>query len=264
MTKYDITLRPIRYACVSGGKDSLYMLGYILQHLDIYPLDYVVHYELEIDWSWTKAVVDKMEAMCKVAGIPFIRIKPRKSWIELYNKYDMPTRRARWCNSDYKLDAEKQMVKWIESQNCRPIAYIGFCADETRRFKYALGNWEKEMYCYPLAEEGITEDVVLAWARKNPIFSDWYKYFTRQGCMMCPMLTRKELAYMCKYEHESFEKYFEYVSAYEQKYNTYFWDKPCWQIRKVIENKWLDILNSEEQFEQLSVFDFLDVEPSHE
>ena len=62
-----------------------------------------------------------------------------------------------------------------------------------------------------------------------------------------------------KYEHESFEKYFEHVSAYEQKYNTYFWDKPCWQIRKVIETKWLDILNSEEQFEQLSVFDFLNV-----
>ena len=251
MAKYDIKLRPIHYACVSGGKDSLYMLGLILQNLDKYPLDYVIHYELEIDWTWTKAVVDKMETMCKSANIPFIRIKPRKSWMELYQKYDMPTRRARWCNSDYKLDAEKQMVKWIEEQNCRPIAYIGFCADEQRRFKYALGNWEKEIYCYPLAEEGIEEWQILEWAKKNPIFSDWYKYFQRQGCMMCPMLTRKELAYMCKYEHKAFEQYFEYVSAYENKYDTYFWDKPCSQIKYVIETKWLDILNSEEQFEQL-------------
>ena len=28
--KYDLKLRPIHYACVSGGKDSLYMLGLIL------------------------------------------------------------------------------------------------------------------------------------------------------------------------------------------------------------------------------------------
>ena len=247
MNKYDTTLRPIHYACVSGGKDSLYMLGLILQNLDKYPLDYVVHYELEIDWKWTKNVVNKMENMCKNAGIKFMRIKPRKSWIELYDKYNMPTRRARWCNSEYKLDAEKQLVKWIESCNCRPIAYIGFCANETRRFRYSLGNWEKETCCYPLAEEGITEDVVLAWARKNPILSDWYKHFNRQGCMMCPMLTRKELAYMCKYEHEAYERYFKYVSVYEKKYNTLFWHKPCEYIKNTVETKWIAILEEEEK-----------------
>lgn len=56
--KFDIALRPIHYACVSGGKDSLYMLYTILQNLDKYPLDCVVHYELEIDWEWTKNVIE--------------------------------------------------------------------------------------------------------------------------------------------------------------------------------------------------------------
>lgn len=254
MKKYDLNLKPIHYACVSGGKDSLYMLGFLLHHLDIYPLEYVLHYDLEIDWPWTKKVVEKMKTICASIEIPFISIKPRKSWLELYNLYDFPTRRVRWCNNIYKLDCDKQMVEWIESQNCRPIAYIGFCADETRRFKYSLGNWEKGMYCYPLAEEGISEKVVLSWAKNNPIFSDWYKYFSRQGCMFCPMLSRKELAYMYKYYPDYYEKYFGYVLSYEQKYNTFFWKKPCSEVRKVIESKWLSILEYEEN--QYTIFDY--------
>lgn len=130
MSRINLSLRPIHYASVSGGKDSLYMLNLILNNQDKYPLDMVVHFELEIDWAWTKNVIDFMEKRCTDFGIKFVRIKPRKSWEELYLKYDIPTRRARWCNNLYKLDCKKQLNNWIKSQNCRPLAYIGFCADE--------------------------------------------------------------------------------------------------------------------------------------
>lgn len=155
----------------------------------------------------------------------------------------------------YKLDAEKQMIKWIESMNCRPIAYIGFCADEKRRFKYQLGEWKKGSICYPLAEEGINENEILEWAKTVPLFNNWYKYFKRQGCMLCPMLTRKEIAYMCKYEHDSFERYFSYIGEYEKNFNTTLWGKPCNEIKKKIETKWVDILEMEEN--QLTIFDFI-------
>lgn len=46
----EIALRPSYWASVSGGKDSLYMLNLILHNLDRYPLDGVVHFELEIDY----------------------------------------------------------------------------------------------------------------------------------------------------------------------------------------------------------------------
>lgn len=234
------------------------MLGIILNNLDKYPLDYVVHYELEIDWAWSNKVIDLMEEKCKKAGIKFIRIKPRRTWQELYEKYDMPTRRCRWCNSDYKLDAEKQMISWIESQGCRPVAYIGFCADETRRFKYQLGNWEKGNICYPLAEEGICESEVLSWARTQPIFMDWYKYFLRQGCRYCPNLSMKEIAFMCKYEPESFEFFFKCIKEYEEKYNTFYWSGACSDvIKKRVENKWVSILEMEES--QISIFDLMNV-----
>ena len=43
-----VMLRPVYFASVSGGKDSLFMLYLILKNPDKYPLDGVVHYELEM------------------------------------------------------------------------------------------------------------------------------------------------------------------------------------------------------------------------
>lgn len=170
--KYDLKLRPIHYASVSGGKDSFYMLNLILNNPDKYPLDMVVNFDLEIDWDWCKDVISMMEQRCQDHGIKFVRIKPRKTWAELYAKYDMPRKFVRWCNSEYKLDCKRQLNKWIKDQNCRPIAYIGFCADETKRFMYEVGtDWNMQEECYPLAEEGIVEDDILEWAKTVPIFN---------------------------------------------------------------------------------------------
>lgn len=110
----DIVLRPSYWANVSGGKDGLYMLKLILANPDRYPLDGVVHYELDIDFPFIKDVVDYIEVECKKYGVQFVRIKPRKTWEEWYytisNKtgdiYGFPTRTARWCNSRYKMDAK--------------------------------------------------------------------------------------------------------------------------------------------------------------
>ena len=74
MAKYDMTLRPIHYACVSGGKDSLFMLNLILHNLDKYPLDMIVNFELEIDWPFAKNVVDYIERESSKLGIKFVRI----------------------------------------------------------------------------------------------------------------------------------------------------------------------------------------------
>lgn len=89
------------------------MLNYILHNLDRYPLDGVVHFELEIDYPFIHNVIDYMETECKRAGIQFVRIKPRKTWEELYDKCGFPTRKVRWCNGHYKLDAKRQLSEWL-------------------------------------------------------------------------------------------------------------------------------------------------------
>ena len=54
MKENTLVLRPSYWASVSGGKDSLYMLKYILTNIDKYPLDGVIHFELEIDYPFMK------------------------------------------------------------------------------------------------------------------------------------------------------------------------------------------------------------------
>ena len=110
-----VALIPSYWASVSGGKDSLYMLYLILNNLDKYKLDGVIHFELEIDYPFIKNVIDYMQSECEKHGIKFVRIKPRNTWEDLYKKYNFPTRISRWCNSKYKLDAKRQLVEYMKS-----------------------------------------------------------------------------------------------------------------------------------------------------
>lgn len=199
----EIALRPSYWASVSGGKDSLYMLNFILHNLDRYPLNGVVHFELEIDYPFIHDVIDYMESECKRFGIQFVRIKPRKSWEELYEKYGFPMRKARWCNNHYKLDACKQLDEWLNAVGFYVVHYIGYCADEERRFNKRLSA--KKLEIYLLAENGINEDVILEWAKTQPIFNHYYEINRRCGCMYCPMSSYLNFAYLYKYYPDNFQ-----------------------------------------------------------
>lgn len=170
----EIALRPSYWASVSGGKDSLYMLNLVLHNLNKYPLDGVVHFELEIDYPFIHNVIDYMQKECEHHGIKFIRIKPRVTWDELYQKYLFPTRKARWCNSKYKLLAKKRLEEFLKTQGFYLVSYIGYCADEEKRFAKRVGLQRVERY--PLVEEGIKEDVIWQWAKQLSATSSDPKY----------------------------------------------------------------------------------------
>lgn len=186
------------------------MLNLILHNLDRYPLDGVIHFELEIDYPFIHDVIDYMESECKRAGIQFVRIKPRKTWKELYySKYKsgkmwgFPTNNARWCNSAYKMDARRQLDEWMNSIGFYVICYIGYCADEEHRFNKRVNNQKVERY--PLVENGIIEDEIWEWAKTQPIFNNYYKVNKRCGCMYCPFASRINQAYLYKYYQENFQ-----------------------------------------------------------
>ena len=197
--KNEIVLRPSYWGMVSGGKDSLLMVKVILSNPSIYQLDGIVHYELEIDFPFIKNVIDYMENECKQREIKFVRIKPTHSWFELYNKNGYPSRKGRWCNSQYKIECERQLKKFLKEQGAYLIKYIGLCADETKRIK------SDKNIIYPLVDLGINEDGVLKWAKTQPIFNDYYKYNKRCGCMCCPMASIDNLVYTKKYYPEQYE-----------------------------------------------------------
>lgn len=214
--KNQLALKPTYWASVSGGKDSLYMLYLILANLDKYPLDGVVHFELEIDYPFIKNVIDAMEKACIEHGIKFLRIKPRVSWYDLYNKFGFPTRKARWCNSKYKLDSAAQLSEYMRTFNRYVVSYIGYCADERERFEKRKNGNITEIY--PLADYDIQEYTILEWARTQPLFNDYYKYNDRCGCMYCPLSSRKNFAYLAKYYPEHFEKMINLMKQTEMEY----------------------------------------------
>lgn len=258
-----IALRPSYWANVSGGKDSLYMLNYILHNLDRYPLDGVVHFELEIDYPFIHDVIDYMELECKRFGIRFERIKPRKTWADLYSSrshktgkiWGFPTRTVRWCNSVYKLDAKRQLSEWLNSLGYYSVSYIGYCADEEHRFGKRLSAQKGE--CYPLVENGITEDEILEWAKTQPIFNHFYETNKRCGCMYCPMSSYLNYAYLYKYYPDNFRYMIEKMRETEQireiefgrpysvissnpKYNADY-------LEEIIKTKWIQKLNEKEE-----------------
>ena len=251
----EIALRPSYWASVSGGKDSLYMLNLILHNLDRYPLDGVVHFELEIDYPFIRDVIDYMESECKRFGIRFVRIKPRKTWEDWYERYGFPTRKIRWCNDKYKLDAKKQLQDWMRSLGFYIVFYIGYCADEEHRFNKRITAQKVERY--PLVENGITESEIWEWAKTQPIFNHYYEVNKRCGCMYCPMSSYINYAYLLKYYPKNFDfmiarmketeklieselgRPFSVISS-NPKYNADY-------LNHIIRTKWLKILNEKEK-----------------
>lgn len=223
-----IELKPKFYAAVSGGKDSLFMLKYILSHIDKYPLDGVIHYELEIDFPFVSDVVSYMEFECNKIGIPFIRLKPSKSFYDLYHKYGLPSRLSRWCNSKYKLEPFNKFVSFKKSQGVRVYTYIGYCVDEYSRY---LKREADEIY--PLVDANIEESFILEWAKKVPLFNDYYLYNKRQGCMFCPMSKMEGLAYLKLYYPNEYKWFYDAIK-FEETFG-YCSDKPYSFFHKPIE-----------------------------
>lgn len=261
--KNELTLIPTYWASVSGGKDSLFMLKLILSQPERYPLNGVVHFELDIDYPFIKNVIDEMEKECKRYKIPFVRIRPRKTWEELfYSKsssgyiYGFPTRVSRWCNSRYKLDAKKQLVEYMKSLGKDVICYIGYCADEVNRIIKRVGRKE----IYPLAENGIEENIILEWAKTVDIFNNYYLANRRCGCMYCPMSSRMTFAYLYKYYPSEWKYMIEKMRETEKincehygrkkfscisgnpKYNADY-------LENIIKTKWIHKLNEIERIE---------------
>lgn len=253
MRMNDIELRPSYWANVSGGKDSLFMLGLIFANPDKYPLDGVVHFELETDYPFVKNVVQHIQEVCKKHGVKFISIKPRKTWTELYNKYGYPSRKSRWCNSAYKLDAARQLNDYMLQFGKYVVSYIGYCADEINRIN-KRGD-KKEVY--PLLDFEISECFVHEWAKKQMIFNNYYIANRRCGCMGCPLASKIEWAYMYKYYPSEFENFINLMSRTENemsiklgrdfavmssntKYNAQY-------IDMIVKTKWIYKLNDIEK-----------------
>lgn len=249
----ELELKPTYWASISGGKDSLFMLKLILKHPEKYPLNGVVYFDLEIDYPFIKDVISKIKAECIRLKIPMFEIKPRQTWMTLYEKYGYPTRVARWCNNKYKLDCSDQFEQMQRQYGNSVNWYIGYCYDEKARYEKRTNKNE----IYPLVDYEINESWILEWAREQTIFNNYYLTNDRCGCMYCPMASKLNFAYLYKYYPNEFNKMIELMKNTEIKLSERFNRKfsvtssnPKYDaiyLDNIIKTKWINKLNELEK-----------------
>ena len=135
------------------------------------------------------------------------------------------------------------------------VFYIGYCADEEKRFAKRVDLQKLERY--PLVEENIQESTILSWAKTQPIFNHYYETQKRCGCMYCPMTSFINFAYLYKYYPKNFVFMIEKMRETEKlrekelgrpfscissnpKYNSDY-------LEKIVKEKWLGKLEKLEE-----------------
>lgn len=188
--------KPFYSVNISGGKDSLFMFSELILKNKM-PFHQVVTAELEIENPIETRVKKFVEDRCNEYGIPFIRVKPNYSYQHQYDYFGkLPNSNFMWCQKYYKQYALKDVDKAVYKRGFTNVHYIGFCADEERRF-YRIGL-NNGTVIYPIADAGICEDYILDWARHCELFDGWYEKFDRLGCTMCPYGKADEIEWLLK------------------------------------------------------------------
>lgn len=171
-------------AKISGGKDSVAMLLYILEKR--LPLDYMVYVDNEVQFPAARHTVEKLRLR---TGVPLITACAQFSYWFCHHiltrgprkgtqGYGWPCRCHRWCT---RLNIQA-------SNNSIPVGscvYIGINADESKRTRDPEYG---RTFLYPLIDAGIGAKGALNYAYASGYnFQGHYRLFSRMSCYLCPL-----------------------------------------------------------------------------
>jgi len=167
----------------SGGKDSTAMLLMMIEKK--IPIDFIVFFETGWDFP---GMIEHINTVEKQIGREIIRLKPNKSFKELFDKYGFPSLKGRWCLA-YKRDTLRKFTNAHKPN----IQWLGFAKEEAKRIKKTIG------YCYPLVDWKITEEQALTYCQKKGYtWGGLYENRKRVSCWNCPLQSLKDLKILWK------------------------------------------------------------------
>jgi len=168
---------------LSGGKDSTAMLLMMLEKK--IKVDYIVFFDTGWEFPAMLEHIDKLEGYI---GRKIIRLKSKKSFKELFNKWGFSSFQNRWCTAEKRGRINKFCSKY------KPFTqFIGFSYDERQRIKKTIG------YCYPLVDWKVTEEDALKYCYEKGF--DWgglYEKYKRLSCWNCPLQSLGDLKVLWK------------------------------------------------------------------
>ena len=235
-------------ACISYGKDSLYMLEIIKR--ENLPLDRIVTVEImatpTIDADLPPMVNFKKQADIIIKeryGFEVQHLKAKKSYEEyFYSKYTerssqcgkiygFPMMKGAWCNNRLKVSIMNKL---------KGVQYIGIGADEPNRF-HNLSEIKRS----PLVEYNITEKECYDWRKENNLLSPIYEKSTRGGCWFCHNQAKGQLRNL----REDYPEYWELMLKWDNDSPVTF--KPDGTTLHDINH------NFELEDAQMTIFDFI-------
>jgi len=168
---------------LSGGKDSTAMLLMMLEKR--IKIDYIVFFDT--GWEFPE-MINHIDKLKKYIGREIIRLKPKRSFKELFDKWGFSSFKNRWCT------AEKRGAINKFCNQCKPFTqYIGFSCDESKRIKKTIG------YCYPLVDWKVTEEDALKYClEKGFSWDGLYEKYKRVSCWNCPLQSLSDLKVLWK------------------------------------------------------------------
>ena len=201
-------------ACISYGKDSLYMLEVIKEHN--MPLDRIVTVEIMATptiHADLPPMVEFKEKADKIIleryGIEVEHLKAPKSYEEWFYRikskgkdkgsiYGFPYTLGAWCNSRLKVNVMNKI---------KGVQYIGLGVDEPNRF-HNLSDTKIS----PLVDHNITEKECYDWCKENDLLSPIYEKSMRGGCWFCHNQRKQQLRNL----KEDYPKYWEIMLKWDE------------------------------------------------
>jgi len=179
---------------LSSGKDSTAMLLMMLEKK--FKVDHVVFFDTGWDFPGMIKHINKLE---KYINREIIRLKPKISFKELFEKRGFPSPKVRWCMAE-----KRDTINNFCRKNKPYMQWIGFSFDERKRIKKTIG------YCYPLVDWKITEEDALKYCYGKGF--DWgglYEKYDRVSCWNCPLQTLSNLKALWTYFPDYWKKLIE-------------------------------------------------------
>ena len=197
----------------SGGKDSTAMLFKMIEKK--MPIDYIIFTDTGAEFPETYRHIQEVNRRIakyglKIIKIPmdytleeFMTIYKRKYGVAKGHPYTFPTPKLRWC-TEYKAKSARKFQRELEKQGYLVKVYIGYSADEQKRFEVIKTRETKQRkFIALLIDWGMTEKDSLEYCYS--LGFDWdglYKHIDRVSCFLCPLTNKKGVEYLCKQRPE--------------------------------------------------------------
>lgn len=179
---------------LSGGKDSTAMLLMMIEKK--IKVDHIVFFDTGWEFSQMIKHINRVE---KYISREIVRLKSKRSFEELFNKWGFASLKNRWCTAEKRVAINK-----FCNQHKPFTQWIGFSSDESKRIKKTIG------YCYPLVDWKVTEEDALKYCYKKGFNWDGlYKNKKRVSCWNCPLQSLKDLKILWEFFPEHWQKLLE-------------------------------------------------------